>query len=242
MSDVYMAGGANIVFDMVNNDEKLTQVAVLDNSYLEATGIDRILQSADFDVKTEHFFKVDALMDRIEETKFKVLFVDTTSLNGELEEITRHIKAKQSELCIIWLSPGEDELLAFDAINAHADGCVSKLDFPAIVRAVEDASAGEILFSKELLLDFSRRASVLFSKSGRQLAVLTARERQVLELLRQGAKNKDIAEELYISVETVKIHVKNIRKKLGVASRRQLLDGIPSRARESAGRAVDQLM
>jgi len=218
---------------MESNIEKFTRVAVLDNSYLEATGIDRILQSAVFDVKTEHFFEAAPLLKHLEETSITVLFIDTGSLNGELEEVTRRIKAKQPETYVVWLSPGDDELLAFDAINAHADGCVSKLDFPAIIHAVEGASAGQVLFSKELLLDFSRKASVLFSKSGRQLAVLTARERQVLELLREGAKNKEIAEELFISVETVKIHVKNIRKKLGVASRRQLLDGIPSRAREA---------
>jgi len=227
---------------MTSLTEKATKVAILDDSYLEATGIDRILQNADFDVETEHFLETRVLLERLEKEELHVLLIDASSLNGELEDFTRLVKAKLPQTYIIWLSPSDDELLAFDAINAHADGCVSKLDFNAIVDSVQGAAMGRILFSKELLLDFSRRASVLFSKSGRQLAVLTPRERQVLELLRVGDKNHEIATELFISVETVKIHVKNIRKKLGVASRRQLLDGIPSRVRDNDSRSAMQLV
>ena len=222
--------------------DKTTKVAVLDNSYLEATGIDRILQGADFDVVTEHFMETGMMLSRLDDADLNVLLIDANSLKDELEEFTRFVKAKLPKTYIVWLSACDDELLAFDAINAHADGCVSKLDFEAIIGAVEGAASGKILFSKELLLDFSRRASVLFSRSGRQLAGLTTRERQVLELLRVGSKNREIAEELFISVETVKIHVKNVRKKLGVASRRQLLDGIPSRTRSNRNQPTKQLV
>ena len=72
--------------------------------------------------------------------------------------------------------------------------------------------------------------------------MLTPRERQVLELLRMGAKNREIGVELFISIETVKIHVKNIRKKLGVTSRRQLLDGIPSRVLDNENRSATRLV
>ena len=222
--------------------ENTTKVAVLDSSYLEATGIARILQNADFAVETEHFLETQVLLSRSKEDPFHVLLIDTNSLNGELEDFTRLVKARLPQTYVVWLAPTNDQLMAFDAINAHADGCISKLDFSAIINAVEGAANGQILFSKKLLLDFSRRASVLFSKSGRQLAMLTSRERQVLELLRIGAKNREIGVELFISIETVKIHVKNIRKKLGVTSRRQLLDGIPSRVLDNENRTAARLV
>ncbi len=50
---------------------------------------------------------------------------------------------------------------------------------------------------------------------------LTTREREVIELLVQGATNAGIARELYISERTAKFHVQNIIEKLGVADRRQ---------------------
>ncbi len=227
---------------MRNLTENTTKVAVLDSSYLEATGIARILQNADFAVETEHFLDTQVLLSRSKEDRFHVLLIDTNSLNGELEDFSRLVKARLPQTYVVWLAPQNDQLLAFDSINAHADGCISKLDFSGIINAVEGAADGRILFSKELLLDFSRRASVLFSKSGRQLAVLTPRERQVLELLRMGAKNREIGVELFISIETVKIHVKNIRKKLGVTSRRQLLDGIPSRVLDNENRSATRLV
>jgi DNA-binding CsgD family transcriptional regulator len=56
---------------------------------------------------------------------------------------------------------------------------------------------------------------------------LTAREADVLELLRTGQANAQIAEALSISVETVRTHARNIYRKLGVSSRRDLT-GAPS--------------
>jgi LuxR family transcriptional regulator, maltose regulon positive regulatory protein len=55
------------------------------------------------------------------------------------------------------------------------------------------------------------------------LEALTAREREVLQLLMQGASNREIAEQLVLSVNTVKKHVLNICGKLGVQSRAQAI-------------------
>ena len=55
---------------------------------------------------------------------------------------------------------------------------------------------------------------------------LTAREADVLELLRLGRSNAEIAAELHVSVETVRTHVRRIYRKLGVRTRRELLAGV----------------
>ena len=52
-----------------------------------------------------------------------------------------------------------------------------------------------------------------------RLDVLTAREREVLDVLATGATNRDIAERLFISQKTVSVHVSNLMAKLGVANR-----------------------
>ena len=68
---------------------------------------------------------------------------------------------------------------------------------------------------------------------------LTAREAQVLPLLQQGQSNAEIARTLYVGVETVRSHASNIYRKLGVASRRDLIPspspGAPPVAVEPAG-------
>ncbi|MDH4271466.1 MAG: helix-turn-helix transcriptional regulator [Candidatus Aminicenantes bacterium] len=53
---------------------------------------------------------------------------------------------------------------------------------------------------------------------------LSQREREILGLLMRGRKNKEIAKELFISENTVKVHVYNIYKKLGVGNRLGILD------------------
>ncbi|MEA2478500.1 MAG: hypothetical protein QOJ07_422, partial [Thermoleophilaceae bacterium] len=52
--------------------------------------------------------------------------------------------------------------------------------------------------------------------------LLTAREADVLELLQQGFTNAEIAQDLHIGVETVRTHARNIYRKLGIATRRDL--------------------
>lgn len=52
---------------------------------------------------------------------------------------------------------------------------------------------------------------------------LTAKEKSVLDLIKAGKTNKEIAEELGISLSTVKTHINNIYKKLGVSSREDIL-------------------
>ena len=54
------------------------------------------------------------------------------------------------------------------------------------------------------------------------LAALTPRERQVLELVGRNLSNREIAERLFIRPETVKVHLANLRRKLGLASRQDL--------------------
>src|SRR3990172_9060386 len=98
-----------------------TNVIVLDRSYLEATGIDRILQQTDFEVKTEHYLEAEPLHQRLKQGFISVVFIDTSTLNGELENVTRAVKKRQPHTYVIWLSPEEDELMTFDAICACAD-------------------------------------------------------------------------------------------------------------------------
>jgi DNA-binding CsgD family transcriptional regulator len=62
---------------------------------------------------------------------------------------------------------------------------------------------------------------------------LTAREREILRLVLQGASNKDIERKLFISASTVRNHIYNIYQKLGVRNRLELINRIGSDARKA---------
>lgn len=62
---------------------------------------------------------------------------------------------------------------------------------------------------------------------------LTNRERQLVDFIVRGASNQEISEKMFISINTVKIHVSNIFRKAGVRSRTELMDKLYNLERES---------
>jgi DNA-binding CsgD family transcriptional regulator len=77
-----------------------------------------------------------------------------------------------------------------------------------------------------LLIIWSRKVGMKVVPSGPDLSQLTVQERKVYALLREGYSNKEIAGDLVVSISTVKTHVNNIFSKLGVNSRKEILDHI----------------
>jgi DNA-binding NarL/FixJ family response regulator len=124
---------------------------------------------------------------------------------------------------VVWthrgrLSPG----LVFDLVREGAVGVLSKEISPSgLVRALRGVTRGEAPLGRDiasLLIDGVRAAST-DARAQRAIGTLSGREREVLELVSEGRANKEIAAELCVSVFTVKRHVQNILRKLGVDSR-----------------------
>ncbi|MBV9196167.1 MAG: response regulator transcription factor [Solirubrobacterales bacterium] len=113
-----------------------------------------------------------------------------------------------------------------DALRAGASGFITK-DVPAeeLVRAVRVVAAGDALLTpavtRQLLDRVARRLPAPVSRGPEELAELTERERQVLELLARGLSNAEIAEALVVGEATVKTHVSNVLMKLSLRDRVQ---------------------
>jgi DNA-binding NarL/FixJ family response regulator len=103
-------------------------------------------------------------------------------------------------------------------LASGATACLSKeTEARDIVNALHLASRGMHLLPRSA-------AASGFDRSGIQDAeLLTPREAEVMELLRDGATNAEIAHELSIGIETVRTHARNIYRKLGIGSRRELM-------------------
>ncbi len=94
-----------------------------------------------------------------------------------------------------------------DATAVHVDGVILKSDTGVrLVEALERVHRGEPVGIDEATNDDA-------------LTVLSEREREVLALLAQGASNREIASELYLSIDTVKTHVRHLFTKLEVTNR-----------------------
>ena len=139
-------------------------------------------------------------------------------------EATRRIKAEHPYVKIVMLTVAETDRSLFEAIKAGAQGYLLKKiepdEFLAMVRGV---SRGEAPISRsmacKILGEFGRR--VQGPRAEDPAAKITPREREVLQLLTQGNTNKEIANALCVSENTVKNHLKNILAKLHLQNRVQ---------------------
>jgi DNA-binding NarL/FixJ family response regulator len=138
-------------------------------------------------------------------------------------EATRRIKQEMPNIGIVILTIYDDDANVFEAIKAGAQGYVLKDSPPEeTVAAVRAVARGEALLPPPI----AARVIAEFSRISAQRAVdlkvfseLTDREREVLRLIGNGKRNREIAQELFISEKTVKNHVSNILWKLQVNDR-----------------------
>ena len=134
-------------------------------------------------------------------------------------ECTARLKEQMPKLQILILTAVEDDELVFMALQAGADGYLLKRTTPDELRAaLTEVMRGGAPMNSEI----ARRVVESFrrpTKRREQGVALSAREEEVLILLSKGYSNKEIADQLSLSAETVGSHLKHIYEKLHVRSR-----------------------
>jgi two-component system NarL family response regulator len=139
----------------------------------------------------------------------------------------RAIKAELPQIKIVMLTISETDDDLFEAIKSGASGYLLKSqsaeELLALMRGVE---RGEAVFSPGLaariLQEFGRQASALEEKS--RNAGLSDREREVLALIVQGLKYKEVAAKLFLSERTIKYHMGQILERLHLKNRAQAVE------------------
>jgi NarL family two-component system response regulator LiaR len=142
-------------------------------------------------------------------------------------EATRLLVTAMPQLKVVMLTASEEETKLFDAIKAGAQGYLLKnLEAEAFFELLDRAQKGEpaltASLARKLLQEFAKppeAAAPAAENDG-----LTAREREVLELMVEGVtSNRKLAKRLGLSENTVKFHVRNILDKLRVHNRAEVV-------------------
>jgi DNA-binding NarL/FixJ family response regulator len=134
---------------------------------------------------------------------------------------TRQLLARHPQLGVLVVTMHEDDESLFGALRAGARGYLLKgSDRADIVRAIVTVAHGEAVYGPAV----ARRIVDFFTRAQREYAAqafpeLTAREREVLDLIAVGARNQEIARRLFLSDKTVRNHVSAILAKLQVPDR-----------------------
>jgi DNA-binding NarL/FixJ family response regulator len=131
-------------------------------------------------------------------------------------EAIRVLRAADDALGIVGLSSFSERDQIREAVEAGANGyLVKSVDAESLARAVRSAAAGQSAFSPEVTRALTARRST----TPDLLAALTSRESEIAALVAEGRTNAEIAQQLELSIFTVKNHVSSVLMKLQVQSR-----------------------
>ncbi|MFE1229745.1 response regulator [Streptomyces sp. NPDC058745] len=154
-----------------------------------------------------------------------VAILDVRLPDGHGVSVCRELRSRMPELACLMLTSFDDEEALLDAIMAGAAGYVLKqIKGSDLVAAVRTVATGQSMLDPATtarLMHSLRDPEPAGPPEDQRLAVLTERERDVLELIGEGLTNRRIAERLYLSEKTVKNHISRLLGKLGVERRVQ---------------------
>jgi len=165
-------------------------------------------------------------LDLAGQLKPDVVLLDAGLPGLDSVETTRRLLA-DSGVPVMLLANSEADEHTFAALRAGASGVLLKDTEPSeLVRAVAVLARGDALlspsFTRRLIADFASRPEPI-QPNDERVAVLTAREREVVALVAMGLSNGEIAEELVLSPATARTHVSRAMVKLGARDRYQLV-------------------
>jgi DNA-binding NarL/FixJ family response regulator len=197
----------------------MSRVGIVEDNATVAAGLRRIVESTPGCTCAGVWRSAEEALTKVPAFSPDVLLMDIHLPGLSGIEATARLKRDLPDLQVIMVTVYRDHEKIFDALKAGACGYLLKRSSPAEVRrALLEVRAGGAPMSAEI----ARRVVEAFHRpraSNASTAELSRRETEILELLTQGLANKEIADRLGLSVETVRVHLKRIYDKLHVHSR-----------------------
>lgn len=198
------------------------KVAIIEDHAEFRNSIAYILKSTEGFECTGDFYSVEAALKGLKESEVILLDIKLPGISG-IEGIPK-LKDIFPDVKIIMLTVFDDNNNIFEAILQGADGYLLKKTQPLrILDAIRDASEGGSPMTPYIakkVLDFFKKK---VSQDGVIKSPLSEREREILALIVIGLNNQEISERLFISIQTVRNHIRHIYEKLHVHSKTQAI-------------------
>ncbi|MCC7360673.1 MAG: response regulator transcription factor [Anaerolineales bacterium] len=202
------------------------RVLLADDHALFREGLAGILAAQpDFEVVSEASDGLEAIV-KARELAPDLVLMDVQMRGMDGIEATQQIKQEVPATRVVMLTVRDDEEKLFEAIRSGAQGYLLKsIRSHEMVDLLRGALRGEAAITPALagrmLEEFRRLGQQAGDAHGQDSPTLTRREQEVLSLVAERATDKEIAETLQLSLNTVKSHMRNILAKLHVSSRRE---------------------
>jgi DNA-binding NarL/FixJ family response regulator len=203
------------------------RVLLADHQPLTLRGLQTVLEEEGIRV-VERCTDGEAVLAAIERSRPDVAVIDATLADGDGTAVLRALRERGLASRVVLLAAAMDQKALVDAVRLGVDGIVRKDEATrALVSCVRNVHAGGRWVPDDLYRRIVRVEAAFGGLEG-----LTPREAEVAVEVAEGRSNKEVAERLGIANGTVRIHLHNIFRKLGIQNRVELAN----RVREGNGR------
>ena len=212
-NDTYFKGGK------INN--MAVKIMIADDHSMIREGLKNLLElDGDIQVIAEAVDGEDCL-EMLQLVKPDVLLLDINMPKKNGLEVLKSLKSRRSKLKVLVLTVHNETEYLMKAVDIGVNGYVLKDSESAeLKKAIFTVADGETYIQPSLIPALNAKM-IETNKDAEKIKSLTKRELDVLKLLAVGMFNKEVGKRLEISERTVKNHVSNIFKKLGVTDRTQ---------------------
>lgn len=196
----------------------MTRILLADDHPMIQAAVEALLRGSDYQLVGKASTGAEAL-DAIAAENPEIVVLDVQMPEGSGLDVLRKIRSNGDQRPVILLTASIDDAGFAEALSLKVDGALLKTSDPALLLdCLDTVRSGEEWIDPNLQ---KQAADARASGSARGVS-LSPRERELVQLVRQGLRNRDIAEQLGITEGTVKVYLHSVFEKTGVANRTEL--------------------
>jgi two-component system nitrate/nitrite response regulator NarP len=195
----------------------MTRVLLVDDHPMIGAALEMLLRDTDYELlgRARSVAEANSMIGKL---KPDLLLLDVNLPDGSGIDVLRRLSRARSRPKVILLTAGMDDSQHLAAAELNPQGMVLKTSDPSLlIDCIDRVAAGEQWIDPEIA-QRTRRAQ----EKAASAPPLTRRERELVELVRQGLRNRDIAAELGVTEGTVKVYLHAIFDKFRVENRTEL--------------------
>ncbi|HSV27939.1 MAG TPA: response regulator transcription factor [Candidatus Omnitrophota bacterium] len=197
----------------------MIRILIAEDQQLVRQGLAALLKTGDIEIVGEAE-DGEAAIEMTRALKPEIVLMDLSMPTLDGVEATRRIKRASPQVRVLILTVANCERRVAEALAAGADGyALKKLGHDELMAAINAVRSGKTYLGPGLNEEMVREH---LDGGDATMAALTGREREVLRLIAQGLKNREIAETLSIAIKTVETHRTKIMQKLDLHNSAEL--------------------
>ena len=197
---------------MAARTEDQPSCLIIDEHPVVRQGVSALLESTWTGAKVANAENLESALEATNGGKPDVVIVDPWRAGADIGELVKRLSRGLGAPIVVFTADGGARLLS-EALKAGVKGYVRKDSPPSdLIRAIEAARAGEFY------VDPGLSSTIVLEEGDR---TLSARQREILQMLADGMQTDAVAKQLGLSTETVRTHTKRILAKLEASTRTQ---------------------